>query len=50
VALADHDKLGTALPIVVAPMAAVTRLVTDAEVEEQALASYRALGIDVLRA
>jgi DeoR/GlpR family transcriptional regulator of sugar metabolism len=50
VALADHDKLGTALPIVVAPMAAVTRLVTDAEVEERALAPYRALGIDVLRA
>jgi DeoR/GlpR family transcriptional regulator of sugar metabolism len=50
VALADHDKLGTALPIVVAPMAAVTRLITDAEADERALAPYRALGIDVLRA
>ncbi len=50
VALADHDKLGTAMPVVVAPMRAVTRLVTDAEVDEQALAPYRALGIEVLTA
>lgn len=50
VALADHDKLGTAMPIVVAPLASVTRLVTDAEVDEAALAPYRALGIEVLLA
>jgi DeoR/GlpR family transcriptional regulator of sugar metabolism len=50
VALADHDKLGTAMPVVVAPMSAVTQLVTDADVEEGALAPYRALGIEVLRA
>ncbi|MBV9685513.1 MAG: DeoR/GlpR transcriptional regulator [Solirubrobacterales bacterium] len=50
VALADHDKLGTAMPVVVAPMSAVTRLVTDAEVDERALAPYQALGIEVLRA
>jgi DeoR/GlpR family transcriptional regulator of sugar metabolism len=50
VALADHDKLGTAMPVVVAPMSAVTQLVTDADVEERALAPYRALGIEVLRA
>jgi DeoR/GlpR family transcriptional regulator of sugar metabolism len=50
VALADHDKLGTAMPVVVAPMSAVTRLVTDANVDERALAPYRALGIEVLRA
>jgi DeoR/GlpR family transcriptional regulator of sugar metabolism len=50
VALADHDKLGTAMPIVVAPMHAVTRLVTDAEADERALAPYRALGIEVLAA
>lgn len=50
VALADHDKLGTAMPFVVAPMTAVTHLVTDAEVGEDALAPYRALGIDVLEA
>jgi DeoR/GlpR family transcriptional regulator of sugar metabolism len=50
VALADHDKLGTAMPIVVAPMRAVTQLVTDAEVDDRALAPYRALGIEVLKA
>jgi DeoR/GlpR family transcriptional regulator of sugar metabolism len=50
VALADHDKLGTAMPVVVAPLSAVTHLVTDADVDEVALAPYRALGIEVLRA
>ncbi len=50
VALADHDKLGTAMPMVVAPLAAVTHLITDAEVDEEALAPYRALGIEVVRA
>ena len=50
VALADHDKLGTAMPVVVAPMRAVTRLVTDADVDERAIAPYRALGIEVLSA
>lgn len=50
VALADHDKLGTAMPVLVAPMSAVTQLVTDAEVDDDALAPYRALGIEVIRA
>ena len=50
VALADHDKLGTAMPVVVAPMTTVTQLVTDAEIDERALAPYRALGIEVLEA
>ncbi len=50
VALADHDKLGTAMPVVVAPLRAVTQLVTDADVEDAALAPYRAAGIEVLRA
>jgi DeoR/GlpR family transcriptional regulator of sugar metabolism len=50
VALADHDKLGTAMPVVVAPMRAVTHLVTDADVDERALAPYRSLGIEVIRA
>jgi DeoR/GlpR family transcriptional regulator of sugar metabolism len=49
VGLADHDKLGTALPFVVAPLTALTTLVTDAT-EEQSLAPYRALGIDVIQA
>lgn len=50
VALADHDKLGTAMPVVVAPMRAVTQLVTDADVDDHALDPYRALGIEVIRA
>ena len=50
VALADHDKLGTAMSVVVAPLSAVTCLVTDAEADDEALAPYRALGIEVLRA
>ena len=48
VALADHDKLGTAMSIVVAPLSAVTRLVTDGDAEDDALVPYRALGIEVL--
>jgi DeoR/GlpR family transcriptional regulator of sugar metabolism len=47
VGLADHDKLGTALPFVVAPLSAVTKLVTDAR-DERVLAPYRALGIDLV--
>jgi DeoR/GlpR family transcriptional regulator of sugar metabolism len=47
--LADHDKLGTALPFVVAPLRAVTHLVTDGEASDEALAPYRALGIAVLK-
>jgi DeoR/GlpR family transcriptional regulator of sugar metabolism len=50
VALADHDKLGTAMPAVVAPLSAVTHLVTDAAADEDSLAPYRAHGIEVLRA
>ena len=50
VALADHDKLGTAMSVVVAPLTAVTHLVTDAEADDDALVPYRALGIEVLRA
>jgi DeoR/GlpR family transcriptional regulator of sugar metabolism len=50
VALADHDKLGTAMPVVVAPLSAVTQLVTDAAADDAALAPYRALGIEVLLA
>jgi DeoR/GlpR family transcriptional regulator of sugar metabolism len=50
VALADHDKLGTAMSVVVAPLSAVTQLVTDADADDDALAPYRAVGIEVLRA
>ena len=50
VGLADHDKLGTAMPVVVAPLNAVTHLVTDGDIDDAALAPYRALGIEVLTA
>jgi DeoR/GlpR family transcriptional regulator of sugar metabolism len=50
VALADHDKLGTAMPVVVAPLSALTHLVTDASADHEAVAPYRALGIEILRA
>jgi DeoR/GlpR family transcriptional regulator of sugar metabolism len=49
VGLADHDKLGTALPFVVAPLSDLTTLVTDST-DEAVLAPYRALGIEVLPA
>jgi DeoR/GlpR family transcriptional regulator of sugar metabolism len=48
VALADHDKLGTAMAFVVAPMGAVTHLVTDAPAGAATLRPYEALGIEVL--
>jgi DeoR/GlpR family transcriptional regulator of sugar metabolism len=50
VALADADKLGTAMPVVIAPLSAVTQLVTDADADATALAPYRAVGIEVLTA
>jgi len=49
-ALADGDKLGTAMPFVVAPLREVTHLVTDDGVAERELEPYRALGLEVLRA
>jgi DeoR/GlpR family transcriptional regulator of sugar metabolism len=50
VALADHDKLGTTLPVLVAPIDAITALVTDSDVNDQSLEPYRAVGIEVLHA
>jgi len=50
VGLADHDKLGAVMPVVVAPLSALTTLVTDADVDDRVLAPYRELGIEVLRA
>ncbi|UGS37707.1 DeoR/GlpR family DNA-binding transcription regulator [Capillimicrobium parvum] len=49
-ALADGDKLGTAMPFVVAPLREVTHLITDHGVTESDLAPYRALGLEVLQA
>jgi DeoR/GlpR family transcriptional regulator of sugar metabolism len=48
VALADHDKLGTAMPVFVAPINVITALITDREISDQSLEPYRAAGIDVL--
>jgi DeoR/GlpR family transcriptional regulator of sugar metabolism len=50
VALADADKLGTMMPFVVAPLREVTHLVTDVDIDDVALAPYRALGIAVIQA
>jgi DeoR/GlpR family transcriptional regulator of sugar metabolism len=50
VALADHDKLGTAMPVVVAPIDAITQLITDSDVDDRTLAPYREAGIEVLYA
>jgi DeoR/GlpR family transcriptional regulator of sugar metabolism len=49
-ALADHDKLGTAMPVVVAPISVITMLVTDGEPDDPELAPYRAAGIEVVSA
>jgi DeoR/GlpR family transcriptional regulator of sugar metabolism len=48
VALADHDKLGTVMPVVIAPLSAVTQLVTDAEPHGADLVPYRDAGISVV--
>jgi DeoR/GlpR family transcriptional regulator of sugar metabolism len=50
VALADHDKLGTAMPVLVAQIDAITALITDSDVNDQSLEPYRAAGIEVLYA
>jgi DeoR/GlpR family transcriptional regulator of sugar metabolism len=50
VALADHDKLGTAMPVVIAQIDAITQLITDSEADHQTLAPYRHAGIEVLYA
>jgi DeoR/GlpR family transcriptional regulator of sugar metabolism len=50
VALADHDKLGTAMPVVVAQIDVVTTLITDGDANDQTLEPYRAAGLEVLYA
>lgn len=50
VALADADKLGAAMPFVVAPLRRVTHLATDAAPGDPALDPYRALGLEILHA
>ncbi len=43
-------KLGTVAPFVVAPATSLTHLVTEADVPEETLAPYRALGLTIIRA
>ena len=50
VALADHDKLGTAMSVFVAPIDAITTLITDSDVNAQSLERYQAAGVEVLYA
>jgi DeoR/GlpR family transcriptional regulator of sugar metabolism len=49
VALASAEKLGTAAPYIVGPLAELTHLVTERAVPDAALAPYRALGVTVVR-
>jgi DeoR/GlpR family transcriptional regulator of sugar metabolism len=48
-ALASAEKLGTAAPYIVGPLAELTHLVTERAVPEEALAPYRALGVTVVK-
>jgi DeoR/GlpR family transcriptional regulator of sugar metabolism len=50
IALATSEKLGTAAPYVVGPIAELTHLVTERAVPEETLALYSAKGITVIRA
>ncbi|GCE23894.1 DeoR/GlpR family DNA-binding transcription regulator [Dictyobacter kobayashii] len=50
VAVTEAAKLGTAAPYIVAPLNALTYLVTDTSTDEGMLAPYRQLGIQVIRA
>ena len=48
--MASAEKLGTASPYVVGPLNDLTHLVTAGSVPNEALASYRAVGITIVRA
>ena len=50
VALASADKLGAAGPYIVGPLNALTHLITERAVADEALAPYHALGMTILRA
>jgi len=50
VAVAVADKLGTAMPYVVAPVSELTHLVTERFVPDTVVAAYETLGIAVIRA
>jgi hypothetical protein len=50
VALASADKLGTVAPFVLAPISALTHLVTEQSVEDIELQPYLDMGITVIKA
>jgi DeoR/GlpR family transcriptional regulator of sugar metabolism len=50
VAPATQSKLGTVAPFIVEPTTSLTHLVTEAEVSEELLAPYRALGLTIIQA
>ena len=47
--VASGEKINTSAPFLIAPLSAVTRLVTDPSVPDEALDPYRQAGIDVVR-
>lgn len=49
IAPATANKLGTVAPFVVGPTSALTHLVTETGVSEEALAPYRALGLTIIQ-
>jgi DeoR/GlpR family transcriptional regulator of sugar metabolism len=50
VATVTVEKLGTVGPYIVAPCTAITHIITEKQVEEEALTVYRKLGIQVFKA
>ena len=49
VALASSEKLGTATPFVIGPLTDLNLIITDQGIDAQALAPYKALGLEVLQ-
>jgi DeoR/GlpR family transcriptional regulator of sugar metabolism len=49
VALVSSDKLGTVAPFVLAPVEALTHLVTESSVADERLVPYQERGIIILR-
>lgn len=50
IAPATQNKLGTVAPFIVGPTTSLTHLVTEAEVSEEMLSPYRALGLTIIQA
>lgn len=50
IALASSEKLGTASPFIIGPLSDLNLIVTDLGISEEALAPYKAFGIEVIQA